>query len=745
MREIGNMLVGRSVIIDVIILTAFKRIKYDASDKQKIELFGSLFRGRSDVYARRWEKDGKSGYSPAYEFDWNEFMSHKRLGGSFKDFKNKSLLPLTEVVIRKHLIGQEVVGIYPILLDNTSYFLAADFDGETWKKEAGAFIDACANAGLISYLERSRSGCGGHVWIFFSEPYPCFRSRQIGFELIRRALNVSEFEKEIGFDRFFPNQDTLMQGGFGNLIALPFQGKSVAKENTLFLDPLMEKPVVDQWGVLEHAKRYSTEEMNVVHQGLFEQSANVLKQTATSGYALTVLVGNQIAIDRSQLTPELTNFLKVELNFINTEYLTKRSLGKSTFHVQKYLKLIEESKNVVFLPRGFLNKLVVFLDVNAIKYSVRLEHAVLDEIISDSSITLTPNQAIAVDSALAHEQGVIVAPSGSGKTIIDFEIIARRKLPALILVHRKQILDQWVERIQTFLGIPKTQIGQYSGSKKKIGKQITVGLLQSLARNTNLSEFRNKFGTVIVDECHHIPASTFRQVVTQFNPAYLYGLTATPKRKHNDEKLIYVFIGDIISRIETTDFKAMSTVIARSPDVIVKTTSISLPFKFKTDLFQLLSKVICFDTGRNLLIVEGIVEQVTNNHKVLVLSERKEHLDVINLYLKGQCETIVVSGDDSARARKSKIGQIEGGHYQAILSTGQFFGEGIDIRGITCLILAFPFSFEGKLMQYIGRLRDSDSQKLIIDYRDKDIPFLERQFKQRERYYKKHCKILNKR
>jgi superfamily II DNA or RNA helicase len=305
-------------------------------------------------------------------------------------------------------------------------------------------------------------------------------------------------------------------------------------------------------------------------------------------------------------------------------------------------------------------------------------------------------------------------------------------------------MDQWVERIQDFLGIPKTQIGQYSGTKKRIGKQITVGLLQSLARNNNLPELRNKFGTIIIDECHHIPASTFRQVITQFNPGYLYGLTATPKRKHNDEKLIYVFIGDVISHVETSDFKPTPSAIAQLIEVLVRTTNLSLPFKFKIDLFQLLSKVICFDTGRNRLIVTDIEEQVKNNHKVLVLSERKEHLEVINLYLKGQSETIVVSGDDSAPARKSKIGQIEGGHYQVILSTGQFFGEGIDIRGITCLIIAFPFSFEGKLMQYIGRLRDSGSQKLIIDYRDKDIPFLERQFKQRERYYKKTCKILNK-
>jgi superfamily II DNA or RNA helicase len=262
-------------------------------------------------------------------------------------------------------------------------------------------------------------------------------------------------------------------------------------------------------------------------------------------------------------------------------------------------------------------------------------------------------------------------------------------------------------------------------------------LLQSLSRQDDLSEMKNRFGTIIVDECHHIPASTFREVVAQFNPHFLYGLTATPKRKHNDEKLIYVYVGEVVACIEATDYMPVPSVVAQPAEVVVKSTSLTIPFKFTTDQFQLLSKVVCFDTVRNQLIVEDVLRETAGGKKVLILSERKEHLEVLNLYLKGKCETIVISGDDSVPARKSKFQQIEHGHYQAILSTGQFFGEGVDIRGFTCLVLAFPFSFEGKLIQYLGRLRDTGVQKLIIDYRDKNIPFLERQYKQRERYYKK--------
>lgn len=258
-----------------------------------------------------------------------------------------------------------------------------------------------------------------------------------------------------------------------------------------------------------------------------------------------------------------------------------------------------------------------------------------------------------------------------------------------------------------------------------------------MGRKNDLSALKDQFGTIIVDECHHIPALTFRKVIAQLNPHYLYGLTATPKRKHNDEKLIYVYIGDIVARMETVDFTPVSSVLTQPFEVIVRSTNLSIPFEFSTDRFQLLAKVVCFDTARNQMIVEDIIKETDGGRKVLVLSERREHLEVLNLYLKGRCETIVISGDDSVGARKSKGKQIEDGHYQAILSTSQFFGEGVDVRGFTCLILAFPFSFEGKLMQYLGRLRDIGIQRRIIDYRDKNIHFLEKQYKQRERYYKK--------
>lgn len=710
--------------------------------EDQLDLYLSLFKGRPDVFARYWEKNDRSGYSPAYSFNWNEFLAHKQKGGSIKTFENKKLIPLSKEIIYQHLLGQNTLGVYPILADNSSFFIAADFDGESWLEDARKYMNVCAEAGLTAYLERSKSGKGGHVWIFFENAYPCYKSRAIALALVKPILNFSVFEKEVSFDRLFPNQDSIPQGGFGNLIAFPLQGKYREQGNSLFIDPDTAKPYPDQWNFLSKVQKHSTAELDEIFSGLSNKISvsGTLAQEDTSKILITV--GNNINILRSKLNPKTIEFLKNKLNFLNTEYLTRKRLGKSVYQVQKYFKLIGESGDNIFLPRGFLNQLTVFLNSEKIEFDLRYEHLDIKSVVFKNLIQLNDPQKEVAHSALARNEGVIVAPPGSGKTMIGMEIIAKRQLPALVLVHRKQLLDQWVDRIQTYLDIPKTKIGRLSGTTKKIGQTITVALLQSLARHKNISELTDKFGTIIVDECHHIPAKTFREVIANFNPRYLYGLTATPKRKHNDERLIFVYIGDIIAKMDV--LPALDNIDGESiktPKIIIRETGLDIPFQWKTDHFQILAKTISFDTARNKLIANDIIQQVKDGNNILVLSERKEHLEILELCLKGHAETIMISGDSSARERESKLKQIHDGHYQVILSTGQFFGEGLDVKNISTLMLTFPFSFEGKLTQYIGRLLHSAGPKFVFDYRDSKVAFLEKQYKQRQRYYKKLLRV----
>lgn len=705
-----------------------------AVTNEKIKLFMSLFRRREDIYAKRWEKSGKSGYMPAYDVDWDEYNKHKAKGRSFSNFNHKTHKPYDDQAVSEHLKGIATVGIYPLSDDNTSYFIAADFDKKNWLQESLEFLKVCKKYSVDAYLERSRSGNGGHVWIFFEDKIPAKQSRKIVFEFLREAKVISDFDKEASFDRLFPNQDFHRGKGFGNLIALPLNGQSLIQKNSAFIDTGNGEVYDDQWAFLKQIKKVRKDKINNLSLQLFDES--VLANSPTeiiSTNELEITFDKQLFLKRAQLNKQLTQYIRDNLNFFNSEWLVKKNLGKSLYKTKMFFKLIEEKEGEIIIPRGFIRDLVKFCIKKGIKYKLVDKRNKLPSIKFKSSLNLYEHQLKAIEKTEKKDFGVIVAPPSSGKTIIGLELIIRKQQPALIVVHRKQLFDQWIERIQSFLGIPKTQIGQIGGGKKSIGKQVTVAMMQSLIRLDNLEDYTDKFGTVIVDECHHIPAKTFRETIIQFNSYYLYGLTATPKRKNNDEMLIYIYIGEILHEITQKEFAEIEQA---GFDINIKETNLDVPFDYKIDKYETLSKVLIYDTARNQIIVNDIIAEVPKQKVILVLTERKSHIDILNLYLKDTFETITLSGDDSEAKRKLKIEQIKQGHFKIIISTGQYFGEGTDIDTISCLFLVYPFGFEGKLIQYIGRIQRSKSLNVIYDYRDSKIDYYERMFKKRKRFYK---------
>lgn len=276
--------------------------------KKDIELYKSFFRGRTDIYTVRWEKDGGSGYIPAYKVDWSDYNKHKAQGGTFKDYKNKEYLPFDNSAIESHLSGKETCGIYPLLEDNTSYFIAVDFDKENWKETILRLYNTCNKFIIPCYIERSRSGNGGHLWAFFENAFPAEQSRKIMFEMLRHANIISHFEKEPSFDRLFPNQDYHSRKGMGNLIALPLNSKSIEQGNSCFISSETFKPFENQWEFLESIEKISTQKLKELYEELFNVKPNELfisNNVESKPYELEIVIQNQIYLRRNQLSKKL--------------------------------------------------------------------------------------------------------------------------------------------------------------------------------------------------------------------------------------------------------------------------------------------------------------------------------------------------------------------------------------------------------------------------------------------------------
>jgi len=727
------------------------------SPTEKVALFRRLFRGRSDVYPVRWESKttGKSGYAPACANEWRAGICEKpRI--KCADCRNRLLSPLSDDVIYDHLAGRHTVGVYPLLEDDSCHFLAIDLDEADWREDACAIIRSCEELGVPAALEISRSGQGAHVWIFFASRVLARDARRLGSAIISHTCSRSRQLKLESYDRLFPNQDTMPKGGFGNLIALPLQKGPRESGCSVFVDTEL-RPYPDQWAFLASIQLVAAHDIEptilratgsahpldvtfIDDEDLatpWKRGNSLVKKLAgPMPKSLNVTLADLLYFEKERLSQPLANRLIRLAAFQNPEFYKAQAMRMSVWDKPRVIGCAENYPQHIALPRGCLDAALELLRDNGI------DSHLIDERFGGEAINvafagaLRLDQEAAVSAMLHHDIGVLCAPTAFGKTVTAAAMIARRGVNTLVLVHRTELLKQWQERLQTFLGVSKGLIGTIGGGKSKPTGKIDIAVMQSVSRRGEVNPLVENYGQVIVDECHHVGAATFDAILKRTKAKYVLGLTATPIRRDGLQPIIFMQCGPI-------------RYTAAKPETAPQDLEV-VPHRWFSHIelpvgagIQDVFRQLAHDRERTEAIAAEVRNAVALGRKVLVLTERTEHLEAIKAALDDLIpRPFVLHGRMSKRQRSTLVADLADLAPDApriLLATGKLVGEGFDHPPLDTLILAMPVSWRGTLQQYAGRLHRDHVGKTnvrIIDFVDLGHPALLRMWDKRLRGYR---------
>lgn len=733
-----------------------KGVNRNSSPKEKVKLFRSLFKGREDVYPERWKsKNGKAGYSPAYD----------KSKGFVKDIKDRVNIPMTNQTIFDHLSGKIVAGVYALLENDYCHFLAADFDKKSWQQDCLYFLEACDFFEIEAAFERSRSGNGGHIWIFFEHAVPAHMARKLGSILLTKAMDSRPEMGLDSYDRFFPSQDTLPKGGFGNLIALPLQKEARSIGGSEFIDRNFNA-YEDQWSYLDSIKRLKRDRLNdLIDKALasgdllgmrFSIDANEdifkpweLKPSeefctrplvGELPESISVVASNLLFIDKQHLSSSLLNRLTRIAAFHNPEFYSKQAMRFSTYNIPRLVNCADEAGKYLVLPRGCLTDLEIFCQSQNIKIKLIDERNPGDPLTMKFNGELRAEQKKAVRNVLKHDDGVICAATAFGKTVVAAHLISKRKRNTLIIVHRQQLLDQWKKRLTDFLEIESECIGQIGGGKSKPTGVIDIAIIQSLNRQGTVKDLVADYGHVIVDECHHLSAFSFEKVMRKAKAKFVLGLTATPERKDGHHPIIFMQCGAIRYQMSAKEQAKLRPFRYR---VFVKETLVRFdPLADKPSINDLYQQLI-HDEQRNKQIIDDVKAVLRDGRKPLLLTERIEHLEILSDLLEPHVDNlIIIKGGMGKKAKlfmEQQLNDTTAEQSRLIIATGRYIGEGFDDAILDTLFLALPISWKGTLQQYAGRLHrlyEGKEEVQIYDYVDIHSTMLEAMFKRRSKGYR---------
>lgn len=745
---------------------------------ERIRLFQSLFKGREDVFARRWfsKTTGKSGYQPVCINEWKQGICDK------KKYRcaicpNRNFAPLTTQDMYRHLEGKDeyccdVVGLYAIMQDNNCAFLCADFDDKNckygYKEDVLAYVGVCREW-LIPYaIERSRSGNGAHVWIFFEAPLPASKARRLGNAILTEAMTRNGQMSFNSYDRFFPNQDYLPEGGFGNLVALPLQGQARRKQNSVFVDNdfLVYK---DQWAFLYNLKKIQESTIDQLLRLHYQEELGKLSMSSESKPWVTpfpqnitqedfhakveIIKADKLYIPLKAVSAKVLNHLKRIAAFKNPEFYSKQALRLSTYAIPRIISCFDITNEYLAMPRGCGDATRSFLNDNAVTYTITDKTNHGNKISVSFQGEEREEQLEAINALLPYTNGILHATTAFGKTVTAAAIIARKKVNTLILVHSKALLKQWHDRLTEFLNIdyPKHEeknkrgrrkvfspIGCFDSSGNTLHGIIDIALIQSCLDEDGVKPFVQDYGMVIVDECHHVSSITFEQVLMSIKTHTIYGLTATPIRKDGHQPIIFMQCGPIRF---STDVKSQIAKQSFDRFLIPRFTSYNSILEDRLSIATLY-KYLSEDEIRNNLIVEDICKAVNTGRTPIILTNRTAHVSVLAEKLKATIKNVIsLTGAGTTREKREamqRLQTIPDSEQLVIVATGKYIGEGFDYPRLDTLFLALPISWKGLLTQYAGRLhREYEGKKdvRIYDYIDIHEPICDSMYRKRLKGY----------
>lgn len=764
-------------------------VSRSSSSQEKIALFKSLFAGRTDVFSLRWhnQKTNKSGYSPVCANKWQSWKCDLKKF-SCASCPYKSPVPLSDSYIFAHLCGKDefsrdVIGIYPLFQDNTCRFLAFDFDShkdksknvdnsfseksdnQKWKRDVLAVYKVCADFMIPCSIEISRSGNGSHLWIFFSENIKAKTARDFGNLILIAAMKEYHSLPFESFDRMFPNQDEIPKGGYGNLIALPLQGKAVKENHSVFVDENFVS-YQDQWKYLSSVKKISSSEIKTISSKIgetvqvFISNDNVEKTESTFKHknntdfqivaenfskddfksVVQIILSDFVEIKKDGISERALGALKRTAVFLNPEYFKNLRMRLPLYNIPRYIDCSKENKDFLLLPRGNLKQILQNFDEQKIDYQIEDKRESGQKIDVEFTSELFDEQKIALDAMLKSDIGILCAGTGFGKTVTAAALIAKRKTNTLILVQTQSLLEQWKHAIKQFLNFTA---GTISAGKDKSTGIIDIALVRSLIEiKTDVVKKRtHKYGMIIVDECHHVPAFSFENLLKSFYAKYVYGLTATPIRRDGHQKIIFYQCGPILY---STTQKQMNDLQNFSRFFIPRFTSFHIiQSKEKNCSINQFYEELVQDEARNSLIISDVKECVENGKTPLVLSDRIEHLENFAEKLKDAAKNVILITGKGTNKQKTaqleKLNSVPDNESLIVLATGKYVGEGFDFPRFDTLVLSMPFSWKGILSQYCGRLHrnfQGKSEVQIYDYVDFRFPVFDRMYQKRLKGYK---------